>query len=141
MRVFFFKTLTSNYQNPARGWFIYFSQKFFCTVGHRNFYTEALLQKLLYPVVQKISVKCWWINLLYGKIVKIHISIFLNNFLNNLWHFQRKTFLELSSRQISQDFFIFFFRGVIGGKTSKTEVLPWFSKIEHGSGISGTQHC
>ena len=37
--------------------FIYFSQKFFCTMGHRNFCTEALLQKFLYPIVQKISVK------------------------------------------------------------------------------------
>ena len=33
------------------GWFIYFSQKFFCTMGHRNFCTEALLQKFLYPIV------------------------------------------------------------------------------------------
>ena len=46
------------------GWFIYFSQKFFCTIGHRNFCTEALLQKFLYPIVQKISVKSRWINLL-----------------------------------------------------------------------------
>ena len=30
--------------------FIYFSQKFFCTIGHRNFCTEALLQKFLHPI-------------------------------------------------------------------------------------------
>ena len=29
--------------------FIYFSQKFFCTMGHRNFCTVALLQKFLSP--------------------------------------------------------------------------------------------
>ena len=40
--------------------FIYFSQKFFCTMGHRNFCTEALLQKFLYPIVQKISEKSRW---------------------------------------------------------------------------------
>ena len=40
--------------------FIYFSQKFFCTMEHRNFCTEALLQKFLYPIVQKISVKSRW---------------------------------------------------------------------------------
>ena len=47
----------------SQGWFIYFSQKFFCTMGHRNFWAEALLQKFLYPIVQKISVKSRWINL------------------------------------------------------------------------------
>ena len=26
------------------------------------------------------------------------------------------------------------FSGVVGGKTAKTSVLPWFSKIEHSSG-------
>ena len=36
-------------------------------MGHRNFCTEALLQKFLYPIVQKISVKSRWINLLFGK--------------------------------------------------------------------------
>ena len=32
----------------------------FCTKGHINFCTEALLQKFLYPIVQKISVKSRW---------------------------------------------------------------------------------
>ena len=31
--------------SPNLNWFIYFSQKFFCTMGHRNFCTEAFLQK------------------------------------------------------------------------------------------------
>ena len=34
----------------GKGWFIYFSQNFFCTMGHRNFCTEALLQKFLWKV-------------------------------------------------------------------------------------------
>ena len=32
-------------------------------LGHRNFCTEAFLQKFLYSIVQKISVKSRWINL------------------------------------------------------------------------------
>ena len=35
-----------------KGWFIYFSQKFFCTMGHRNICTKALLKKFLCPIVQ-----------------------------------------------------------------------------------------
>ena len=35
-------------------------------MGHRNFCTEALLQKFLYPIVQKISVKSRWNKLLTG---------------------------------------------------------------------------
>ena len=32
----------------------------FCTEGHRNFCTEVVLQKFLWPSVQKISVKRRW---------------------------------------------------------------------------------
>ena len=32
-------------------------------MGHKNFCTEALLQKFLYSIVKKISVKSRWINL------------------------------------------------------------------------------
>ena len=32
------------------------------------------------------------------------------------------------------DYVCFLYRGAIGGKTGKTMVLPWFCKIEHGSG-------
>ena len=31
--------------------------------------------------------------------------------------------------------------GAVGGKTGKTSVLPGFSKIESGGGISGAPHC
>ena len=51
--------------------FIYFSQKFFCTEGHRNFCTVALLQKFLYLSVQKISVKSRW-NKLKSKQIEIN---------------------------------------------------------------------
>ena len=33
------------------------------------------------------------------------------------------------------------FRGAIGGKTSKTAVLPWFCKIGHGGGSSDAPPC
>ena len=57
--------------------FIYFSQKFFCTMGHRNFCTEALLQKFLYPIVQKISVKSRWINLMWTRKIPFFIYSWL----------------------------------------------------------------